>query len=527
MNSSTAFVSFETKSISQYVLSPTIISLVLITCTIALAVYLGQNLGARPHVNEPPFISSKLPYIGHTIGIWKHKMSYYTILSAKYRHDVFTLPMFGGRLYIVTAPSLVAPIQRHYKALSFWFLEGAFTVKLGALSNQSAKILLENAAGREIGNSLVVDGMKETHAAMAAGLEQMTQVAVDIVASQINGIKTEVGEKLDLWAWLERNVALMTSGAVYGPTNPYLDPELLQGLKSFSEESTMLLIGFLPSVLAPKGYAGREKIVKGFKKYFAAGGPKHGSQLIRARFHSLTEYGISLEDISRFEAVNGFGILINTIPTAFWSVYHVFSDANLLATVRELVQPLLNITKTDNGDPLFTIDIRQIKEIPLLVSILHEVLRYHASGAAARMVMEDFTLEGKYLFKKDSMLLIPNREIHSHGETWGENVGDFDAFRFIKNTTSSKKPPSGAFRGFGSGVNLCPGKNFATAEILALIAMMVLRFDITPVLGTWAYPGDNNKNMSTVICSPDAPVPVEVRLRQGRELGTWVFKATS
>jgi cytochrome P450 len=290
----------------------------------------------------------------------------------------------------------------------------------------------------------------------------------------------------------------------------------------------MLLAGVFPSILAPKGYAGRESIVRGFQKYFAAGGHESGSELIKARVKSLTEYGIPPEDIARFEAVNGFGILINTLPTAFWSVYHVFSNPETLALVRELTLPLLSATTTDNGAPLYTLDVRQIREIPLLVSILHESLRYHSSGAAARMVMEDFTLNDKYLLKKDSMLLVPNREIHFHKETWGETVDTFDASRFMKTQIGgSKKPPSGAFRGFGSGVNLCPGKNFATTEILAVVAMMVLRFDITPISGSWKYPGDDGNNMSTVICAPKDPVPVKIRPRQGLEGGTWVFKAVS
>jgi hypothetical protein len=81
--------------------------------------------------------------------------------------------MFGWRLYIVNSPELVFSIQRHYKALSFWFLEAKFTIKLGALSEKSGKHLLEIAAGRDDGPSLVVDGMKHTHTAMIASLEDM------------------------------------------------------------------------------------------------------------------------------------------------------------------------------------------------------------------------------------------------------------------------------------------------------------------------------------------------------------------
>lgn len=297
-------------------------------------------------------------------------------------------------------------------------------------------------------------------------------------------------------------------------------------LRAFSEDSSIILSGIFPSILAPKGYAGRERIVRAFQEYFAKRGHESGSELIKARVRSLTAYGISAEDIARFEAVNGFGILINTIPTAFWSVYHVFSDPEMLTRVREIALPLLSISTTEEGSPLYTLDIRQIREIPLLVSIMHESLRYHSSGAAARMVMEDFTLD-KYLLKKDSMLMIPNREIHFHTETWGDTVNNFDPSRFMKTESQArvKKAPAGAFRGFGSGVNLCPGKNFATVEILAVIAMMALRFEITSVSGSWKYPGDDTSNMSTVITSPQNSVPIRIRPRPDFKAGKWVFQA--
>lgn len=139
--------------------------------------------------------------------------------------------MFGGRLYVVTDPNFVATIQRHYKALSFWFLEGAFTVKLGALSEHGARLLTENAAGREIGTSLVVDGMKETHTAMSAGLNSISQAAVDIIAASMDQLESEGPTDLDLWRWVDDNVALMTSGAVYGPLNPYADLKIARSLK--------------------------------------------------------------------------------------------------------------------------------------------------------------------------------------------------------------------------------------------------------------------------------------------------------
>jgi cytochrome P450 len=40
-----------------------------------------------------------------------------------------------------------------------------------------------------------------------------------------------------------------------------------------------------------------------------------------------------------------------------------------------------------------------------------------------------------------------------------------------------------AFRGFGGGKTLCPGRHFATNEILLFTALIVHGFDITPLEG--------------------------------------------
>lgn len=40
-----------------------------------------------------------------------------------------------------------------------------------------------------------------------------------------------------------------------------------------------------------------------------------------------------------------------------------------------------------------------------------------------------------------------------------------------------------SFRAFGGGETLCPGRHFASSTILAVVAIVVLRFDITPVSG--------------------------------------------
>jgi cytochrome P450 len=130
----------------------------------------------------------------------------------------------------------------------------------------------------------------------------------------------------------------------------------------------------------------------------------------------------------------------------------------------------------DEGDiAAHTIDLKRMKDIPILFSVLQESLRHRSSGAGARLVLEDTLVDDNYLLKKDSFLMILNHELHFSAQAWGSTAQKFSGERF---SPTSKKIPPGAFRGFGGGVNLCPGRFFAITEIMVLVAMLVMRYDI-------------------------------------------------
>lgn len=289
----------------------------------------------------------------------------------------------------------------------------------------------------------------------------------------------------------------------------------------FSQNTSEFLMSPFPSIMTPKGYAGRERVVTAFREYFRTNSFDSGSDLIKSRVRSLKNYGICDEDIARLETVHGFGVLVNTLPTAFWSVYHVFSDPETLSLVRKLIEPLVSASSSPAGTPIRILDASKLGDIPALVSIVDESIRFHSNGAGARLVMEDFVLDDQYLLKKDSFLMMPNREVHFDADAWEEDAERFNASRFV--TQGNKKKPNTAFRGFGSGVNACPGKNFARSSILSMIAMLVLRFEITPIEGKWTNPGDDGSNMSLVICPPKKKVGVNFRPREGWGNEEWTF----
>ncbi|KAI4114384.1 MAG: hypothetical protein LQ338_008016, partial [Usnochroma carphineum] len=60
----------------------------------------------------------------------------------------------------------------------------------------------------------------------------------------------------------------------------------------------------------------------------------------------------------------------------------------------------------------------------------------------------------------------------------------------------AKKPSLKAFRAFGGGTTLCPGRQFATTEILATVVTMIMRYDFIPAEGRWVAPETEKTNIA-------------------------------
>jgi len=256
-------------------------------------------------------------------------------------------------------------------------------------------------------------------------------------------------------------------------------------------------------------------MTRAFVRYFEQKGHLEGSALMRTRFEHSTEYKIPVEDIARFEVGNTIGILTNTAPGSFWLVYYLYSNPVALAECREeLSNGISDATTTSaNGEKATTrtIDMSRVKtSCPTLLSTFQEVLRFHSVGSSTRMVMQNHLLDGKYLLKKGSTIMIPAPVHHTNPNAWGNDVHEFDHRRFHP---KNKRHSAVSFRGFGGGTTLCPGRNFASTEILAFAAIMVLRFDVRPVKGEWGHISTYKADMWEQTPMPDEDIEVEIRPR--------------
>ena len=262
----------------------------------------------------------------------------------------------------------------------------------------------------------------------------------------------------------------------------------------------------------------RKQIVEAFHHYFESDSHKQGSAFVQSHYQHKVSQGAAGRDIARFEIGAIVAILSNTIPAAFWVLYHTISDAAVLEECRQEVLACCKVV----GDTC-TMDISKVKtSCPLLLSILKESLRFHGIGTSVRIVMQDHMLDGRYLLKKGGIVMIPGPVQHTSVPAYGANVHEFQHKRFVR-SPGVKQPSPVAFRGFGGGSTLCPGRHFASTEVLAFVALMMVRFEFEPINGGWVTPMTEKAGAWATVAPPDGDVEVKVTPAGGETAGKkWI-----
>ncbi|KAL9593773.1 MAG: hypothetical protein Q9219_007394 [cf. Caloplaca sp. 3 TL-2023] len=512
------------------------------------------TLRVKYPLGEPPQIFATIPYIGHLIGIFIHKNHYYTKLCQRFQLPILSLPILGGQIYILNSTKLIAAIERQPKVISFWHVEASAIGRIAGLRPEAHETVSMNVGDPD---SFWLKGLRAIHHAMAPGdgINTMLLEAARTSAETLRQFDIPGGHKrVNLWDWVSHEITLSHTNAVYGPRNPYKDPQVETAFWDFSRGSWKLLSGDFSKMLAPKAYYGREKVVSAFKPYFLDPKPETTSPLMQTRMANMTDT-LEIEDMARMECVNGLAILANTVPSAFWTIVQIYSQPELLLRVRGLAATAV-VNTTDEPDQHPTnparasaekITQKKIEIIKLqrsqnhLQHIIQEVIRLRTTGIGPRLVREDVFLQNQYRLRKGSVVIIPNRALHFNRDIWGEDVDTFRDNRFDSSsslpTTQSEhddsnnsksaptnKVPTTAYRGFGGGATICPGKHFAIEGIAVFVALVVLKYDVRPA-GRMGWDGlrQDTRDMALQLGSPLGKFEVDIVRREDMRNVEWVF----
>jgi cytochrome P450 len=303
------------------------------------------------------------------------------------------------------------------------------------------------------------------------------------------------------------------------PIRRNLINKILNTFRNWNEGVPTLVAGL--GAFAPKALRARRDLVNSFNTYLSSNF-QDAAEVTKERIRVMSDYGVPPDDIARMQASFNIALLSNTAPSAFWTLFNVFSRPGLLKELRtELEECAVSL---DGENSQYELDVAAVKtKCPLLLSVFEETQRTLTIHANIRKVLEDTTL-GAYHLQKGNYIQIPNAPIHNDAELWGPNPTDFNPRRFVKNdgTTLSSSLPSNSFLAWGVAPHLCPARQFASTEILAFAAMLFLKVEIEPVGGKWKRPEPNVGDLVTVL-PPKTDVEVEIRQRDGWDRN-WVPK---
>ncbi|KAK8115386.1 hypothetical protein PG999_007455 [Apiospora kogelbergensis] len=478
----------------------------------ALVFLLHMFLRLTQDAREPPSVDTEVPFLSVLARIGWRGLSYWDKHAyVRSQLPIFTIRLPYFRIYVVNSTKLIPIVQRHVETISFSPIMVEMSARFMAVSNKTSDIIRRDPMDD---HGFVAGVSQTTHVDLSPG-QSLDSLNEESVRTLSGALESSASAVVNMREWIDKEITMATTEAIYGPLNPFRDPAVISAWPDYENGLAPLLLNVLPAITARRPAKARETLVRAYKRYYAQGGHLQASPFIQHRYEFYLQRGVPLEDIARIEVGAAVGLISNTKPATFWLLYHVCSDELLLNACRqELMSNAVHTRKHTR-----TLDMTRVKgSCPVLFSAFKETFRCHGVGIAIRQVVEDDVVDNRYLLKRGSYLLIPAQVQHRQRSIWGENVDEFDHNRFLpdeSNRGPKRRRNPVAFRGFGGGATLCPGRHFAATEVLAFVALAILRFDIRPRSGRWVMPSAANIRLDTMFHRLDHDPAVTLIPREG------------
>ncbi|CAD6447684.1 658df175-1cd2-41ff-bbae-f4818510a6a1 [Sclerotinia trifoliorum] len=539
----TMFPSFS--SLQSYSISSFPIAITLILC-VALMILFGRY-GRKDEEcttgTEPPEVKSRIPLFGHLIGMLKGQVGYFQTLSFKYPlYPVFTLKIFAARVYVVCEPSLIQAAYRNTKAFDFTTFVVDSSKRAFNIGENGMKIIRGETSPDYDPKGLPLNGnngrsyLNENHGLMVEylgpgeSLLELNKGVLGAVAEFLNELGQNPG-KLSLYKWMRDTLTLATSASLYGPHDPVsANHRLIDSLWDFEENMTMLMLEFLPTFICPEAYHGRAAVKTAFASYYASSHHTIASNLIKSRLDCSQKWGLTAEEIANIEISTLFLATTNSAPTSFWLLVNILSDPSLVSSIRTEVSNIISKQTADNGIEECVMDITLFQSsCPILMSCFRETLRFVDAATSVRSVTKDVLLtsstsQSSFLLKAGNVIQLPSGVTHNSPSIWGPNVDSFDPYRFLPSTIAKlskeqKKQQAQGYFPFGGGKHLCPGRHFATTEILSLVSAIIMGCEVEGA----SVPERAFQKLGTAVRKPKNDVEVSIKRREGWENVKWRF----
>ncbi|KAK3695440.1 cytochrome P450 [Podospora appendiculata] len=419
----------------------------------------------------------------------------------RFPHGIFTASILGWRAaYVVNDSHLTTVLQAKSKHRDFGWVPFFFLCNMGGLASKTVA-RLQSRDPKDADDAGFNADFHDLHVReLALGAPHQSVMAEFAAAWDplLDSLRASVqagsaGAEVDLWRWLRKAVAISVSRAAWGPRSPFsTDPALWEHFCTFADHYHPLKY-MTSSVYAWRGVRARDAMVDAFERYYldeAGSGRDSASRLSKARDRSLEKRGLSHREMARCAMSMCVGQFTPAAVT-FDVIAYILSCPGLMDRIRHEVRsyiPLINTPDTTTNSRKPTIDITRASDTcPLLLSIVHEVLRLVTLGVTVRSVLHDHTLtlplptkgpsspKATYRLRKGRLIWSSGLAIHGSPAHF-PSPQTFDPERFLGCRFPETQVP-GLFRVFGG---VCLGRHIVRDVTTAAVASLISAFEFLP-----------------------------------------------
>ncbi|KAF2454365.1 cytochrome P450 [Lineolata rhizophorae] len=550
---------------------------------------LGVRSWASPKASSRSLTPVVVPYTWPFLGLaadfltsepgafWSRLFAKYPVLRPGRKDGVgaFTLTLGPSKtLTVLTAPATVQALFRRRELHRHAFNDDIVVQGLGIDMHEAR----DKFWARKEGPSDAFGGL--TPAKYRESLDQeyllkgdpVNRLTAEFTATFARQLENEAGDgalEIGLYEWLRPRMFAASTRALFGQLLLDMCPTLESDFFDFDAHMLSLFYK-LPKLLTRTAARARAKAADGLTRWhseiaraLAAGEVKPpaddslevhevlGAKFTRMRQRYFEARGMTMRSRGALDLGFLFGLSSNAIPATGWTLMHLLHgtagrDPTLLGRLRtELRRAATDIP----GSPLVGVHVPTLTALPLLNSVFHETLRFHADAMVTRdELASDMVLPvdatppaaggRSVLLRKGTTVVAPTWVAHHSEETWAAPSDKADAppassfcpTRFLRAETDaasgtekivfSTAGTAGKLFPFGGGTTMCTGRLFAKQEVLAAVGIVLLNFDFDIVpcneeASLPSLPRPKETLPGSVILAPEGDLRVRIRRRAG------------
>ncbi|MFT4977525.1 MAG: cytochrome P450, partial [Myxococcota bacterium] len=419
-----------------------------------------QRRAALP--GDPPYTRGA-PWLGVALDYGRDAGAFLGGLRAKHGH-VFSVFLAGDRVTFVTDPRDYGTVL---KARSLDFHTIANQIAAMAFGGALDDIEALDAGG--IGRMAIDHLRGDALADLTRGFEDaFAQVALSGPLPAADDLYTLVAELVFPAAGI----------AVFGQG---FDAEIARADFDRVDGAFPLLLAGVPALFLPGVGKARRSLATALAAGFAE------APLITVERLRLMQAESTPADTGAWQLSFLWAAQANTLPSVFWTLFHVLACDDARAAVTAEVRDALDAAPVDpaTGRPRF--DRETLKQLVRLDSAIDEALRLTAASLTIRVALEDTTLTlhdgSEVVIRQGERVGLFPWLMHHDPELY-DDPDTFRCDRYL-NPDGSKRSDF-LWRGerirthlmpFGGGVSMCPGRHFARNEIKIAVALLLAHFD--------------------------------------------------